>query len=351
MDEEEMTSSEDNSYRSDENVPPAAPEETPLAGQLTDAAPSKTPSQHADLLVANAKLRVLESDLARSQLESKQLEEQVAVLKADLQKTNVNLQEMTANLEEATANYTASRTQYDYLQKTYNLASGTTMRLKRENEDLTEDNEKLKAQVEMGLQQKQLFLDSFIEAKDREIDQLKAQNEMLLQQAQKTDRLRESASRLLQVEAQLRHMEADRAACGECQRRLDSRISNDSDTEYQSYKKIVFDNDTELRGTRSRARANQEIAPTPVERFVPTKPALHAPEQALQNAEARKKLPLTDLRRWAHDQDIVSRDETPETQPGVDVAEVDMVHICKWRPEHGNACCALFANTEVRNRF
>lgn len=363
VEDEEMSSSEGNSRYGDENVPHAAglAESFPVAG----VAPNTT-SSHADLLVANAKLRVLESDLARSRLESKQLEEQVEALKADLQASNAShadtysqsdlvqeleeqVETLKTDLRETTDKYTEARSQWDFYKDLYDRAGGTTMRLKRENEELAEDNDKLKAQVATGLKQKQLFLDSFMEAKDRETEQLKAQNEMLLQQAQKTDELREHASRLPQVEAQLRHMEADRAACGECTRRLDSQISNDSDTEYQPYKKIVFNADTEKRDTRSRARAEQEVAaPEPVERYVPVRSVLHAPEQALQSAEARNKFPLTDLRRWAHDRDIVGSVEIPlQAQPGLDVAEVDMVYICKWRPEHGNVCCALFASTQV----
>lgn len=355
-----MSSSEDNSHRSDENAPPAASLTEPLPA--TGVVQNGT-SSGADLLAANTKLRVLESDLARSRLESKQLEEQVEALKADLQASNAShadthsqsdlvqeledqVETLRTDLREITDKYTEARSQSDFYKDLYDRAGGTTMRLKRENEELAEDNDKLKAQVATGLKQKQLFLDSFLEAKSREIEQLKAQNELLLQQAQKTDKLRESAGRLPQVEAQLRRMEADRAACGECMRRLDSQISDDSDTEYQPHKKIVFNADTETRNVRSRARAEQEAAvPKPVERYIPV---LHAPEQALQSAEARSKLPLTDLRRWAHDRDIIGPAETPlQAQPGLDVAEVDMVYICRWRPEHGNACCALFASTEV----
>lgn len=333
-----MTSSEENSHRSDENLPPAAdPEELPSA-QSPGPALSNATSQHPDLLVANAKLRVLESDLARSRMESKQLEEQVKALKADLQEASAKAS-------------TSTNDQADIFKDLYNKASEMAMRLRRENEELTDDNDKLKAQVELGLKQKQLFLDSFLEAKDREIDQVTAQNKILMQQSEKTEKLREYASRLPQVEAQLRHLELARAACGECQRRLDSQVTNDSDTEYQPYKPVVFDNDTEARSSRSRARAKQEDAPKPVERFVPSNPVLHAPEQALQNAEARKKLPVTDPARWTRDNIIITHAETPlEMQPGVDIADVEMVHICRWRPQHGNACCALFANREVRNR-
>ncbi|GHJ88853.1 hypothetical protein NliqN6_5255 [Naganishia liquefaciens] len=360
MVDEQMSSSEDNSYRSDENAPPEVPVQSTTAGVAANAS-----SSHPDLLIANAKLQVLKSDLARSRLESKQLEVQVQALKADLQASNDShadsysqsdsfheleeqVKTLKTDLEKINDKYIDARSQWDFYKDLYDRAGGTTMRLKRENEELAEDNVKLKAHVVTGLKQKQLFLDSFVEAKDREIEQLKAQNEMLLQQAQKTDKLREYASRLPQVEAHLRQLEAERAACPKCSRHLDSQILDDSDTEYQPHKKIVVIADTERRSARSRSRAEQEAAaPKAVERYVPVKSVLHVPEQALQSVEARRKLPMTDLRRWAHDRDIVvSAEAPPQTQLGLDIAEVGTVHICKWRPEHGNSCCALFANIE-----
>lgn len=274
----------------------------------------------------------MESDLAKAQSEKQQLEEHVDTLKADLQ--------------EATTSHQNSQSQFSLIQDLYNQASTTTMRLSRENEELEEEAERLRRQVDTGLKQKDLFIQSFVDAKDREIAELQARNDMLLQQVERTETIRVQLVELRQVKADLKYAEAQMAVCAECNRRT-TQTSNDSDPEYRPLKMIVPDNND--RSTRSRAKAREEpVQAKVVEQPVVHKPILHAPVQRPESEAARKKLPLTDLARWAHDRDIRSLPESSqEVNLGADVANVDMVHICRWRPKHGNVCSALFANIEV----
>ncbi|KAI5451616.1 hypothetical protein NCC49_001597 [Naganishia albida] len=313
VDDEDTTSSEETSHRSDENL-------APRAVVNNDA-----------LLEAQAKIQALESDLAKVQSEKQQLEEHVDILKADLQ--------------EATTSQQNSQSQFSLIQDLYNQASATTMRLSRENEELEEEAERLRKQVSTGLKQKDLFMQSIVDAKDREIAELKARNEMLMAQAERMDAVRGQLTEMRQVRADLRYAEAQMALCAECTRRT-TQTFNDSDPEYRPAKIIVPDNND--RSTRSRAKREEPVQVKAVEKPVVPKPILHAPEQRPESEEARKKLPLTDLARWAHDRDIRSVPEPiPEENLGADVADVDMVHICRWRPKHGNVCSALFANVEV----
>lgn len=279
---------------------------------------------------AQAKIQALESDLAKVQTEKQQLEEHVDILKADLQ--------------EATTSQQNSQSQFSLIQDLYNQASATTMRLSRENEELEEEAERLRKQVSTGLKQKDLFMQSIVDAKDREIAELKARNEMLMAQAERTDAVRGQLTEMRQVRADLRYAEAQMAVCAECTLRT-TQTFNDSDPEYRPAKIIVPDNND--RSTRSRTKREEPVQVKAVERPVVPKPILHAPEQRPESEEARKKLPLTDLARWAHDRDIRSVPEPIQENLGARVADVDMVHICRWRPKHGNVCSALFANVEV----
>jgi hypothetical protein len=282
-------------------------------------------------LEAQAKIIALETDLAKVQSEKQQLEEHVDTLKADLQ--------------EATTSQQNTQSQFSLIQDLYNQASATTMRLSRQNEELEEETERLREQVETGLKQKDLFIQSFVDAKDREIAELKARNEMLFQQAERTNAVRDQLAGLRQVQADLKYAEAQMSVCAECNRRT-TQQSNDSDPKWRPPKMIVPDNND--RSTRSRAKREEPVQPKAVEKPVVPKPIMHAPVQRPESEEARKKLPLTDLARWAHDRDIRSVPEPiQEVNLGADVANVNMVHICRWRPKHGNVCSALFANVEV----
>lgn len=337
VDDEDVTSSEENSARSDANVPARVAEQVRSFLAPLTLAECVSLLQSDDLLVAQAKIRVLESDLARVQLEKKQLEENVDTLKADLQERTVDQQNTLS--------------QFNLIQDLYNQASATTMRLNRVNEELEDEAEKLKSQVEVGLKQKDLFIQSFMEAKDREIVELKARNELLLQQAAKMDDVRSELARLRTVDNDLRLAQAQMDVCAECNRRM-TQAWNDSDLEYRSYVKIVPAHNE--RSTRSRAEAREETEQAKVveKPVVPKPPILHAPVQKPESEEARKKLPLTDLARWAHDRDIVTEpDLGQETNLGADVVDVDLVHICRWRPKHGNVCSALFANVDVSDSF
>ncbi|KAJ9093558.1 hypothetical protein QFC21_006399 [Naganishia friedmannii] len=324
MDEGNTSSSDDDSHRSGSHVATRQPQVQEQYDFVTDA----------------ARISALEYELAREREEKRQLDDG----KRQLEEAKRQLEN---DLKAMTREHSSTQEQYSLMQDLYTRASETTMRLNRENEELREENGKMSEQLSVGLEQKDLFYKAIIAAKDHELSETTTQRDLLLEQASRTgDAIREKAGRLPLVEAERNDALARIAACPLCSK---AATQSDEDSDYNPTQDnpVVPDATRPLRTRRHQVAAEPHSVPEVPER------KLHDGESRLHASpgeweERRKQYPINSLERWKRPPNLLFPPVKPamEKKFDLDIDTVGMVYMCRWRPAHGNACGALFANRE-----
>ncbi|KAJ9112531.1 hypothetical protein QFC22_006288 [Naganishia vaughanmartiniae] len=327
LDEGNSTSSDDDSQRSGSHV---ATRQVQVEMHEQD-----------DFVAHAARISALENELAREREEKRHLEDESDDKRRQLEEEKRHLQN---DLEAMTREHKSTQEQYSLMQDLYTRASETTMRLNRQNEELREENEKMSTQLGVGLKQKDLFYQSILDAKDHELAETRAQRDLLVEQASRTgDIIREKAGRLPLVEAERNDALARIAACPLCSK-LATESDEDSDYNPTQEDPIVPDYSRARRTCRNQAPEATHVPEVPEKRLHDGASRLHASPGEWE--QYRKQYPVNSVERWVRPPNLLFPPVKPamEKHFDLDIDSFSMVYMCRWRPAHGNACGALFAN-------